>query len=89
MGWASGSLHFDAIFKPLQELYDAGNMPAETLKTVAKTVIEVFEDMDWDTEGESLETFEDCEPIVEAFKDAFPEMFAYCGCGCRNEECGK
>lgn len=82
MGWASGSLHFDAIFKPLQELYDKGSMPAETLKTVAKIVIEVFGEMDWDTEGESLETFEDCEPIVEAFKDAFPEMFEHEQCDC-------
>ena len=75
MGWASGSGVFDAIFKPLQELYDEGNMPAETLKSVAKIVTETFEDCDWDTEDESLETFEGCDPIIEAFREVSPELF--------------
>jgi hypothetical protein len=77
-------LHFDAIFEPLRALYDEGKMPAETLQAVAKTVIDVFEDMDWDTEDESLDTFEDCEPIVEAFKEARPEMFECDHPRCRN-----
>jgi len=77
MGWASGSLTFDSIFKPLQELYDEGNMPAETLKTVAKIIIETFQDSDWDTQDESLETFEGCEPIIEAFREVSPELFLF------------
>lgn len=89
MGWASASGIFDKIFEPLRTLYNEGKMPAQMLKDVAKNVIEAFEDCDWDTQDESLETFKDCEPIVNAFKEVDPDMFAYCDCGCRNEECGK
>jgi hypothetical protein len=75
MGWASGSGVFDSIFKPLQELYDEGNMPAETLKQVAKIVIATFEDCDWDTQDESMDIFEGCEPIIEAFKELHCDWF--------------
>jgi O-phosphoseryl-tRNA(Cys) synthetase len=64
MGWASGGEIFDDV---TQALIDAG-VHGEQLTSTCEKMIEQFRDMDWDTEEESLETFQDSPDVVEAFR---------------------
>lgn len=64
MGWASAG----GIFGPIaQALIDYGAND-ELKLLVCNKLIEVLQEGDWDTEGESLDEFADDPMIVEAFR---------------------
>lgn len=65
MGWASGGDIFDVVAR---ELIDYGAV-CEIKEIVLGTLIDALQDCDWDTEGESLEEFQDDPVIVELFAD--------------------
>lgn len=65
MGWASAGSIFDPVAKALVEL----NAPDDMKRAVLGTLIGQLQDGDWDTEGESLEDFQDDPAIVAAFRD--------------------
>ena len=66
MGYASiGHTVFDPIMKALQELGASDEMRTD----VASLLIGTLQDVDWDTEDESLEEFADDPAIVKAFAD--------------------
>lgn len=64
MGWASAGAIFDPI---AQALIDHGAND-ELKLLVCDKLIEVLQEGDWDTEGESLDQFADDQVIVEAFR---------------------
>lgn len=63
MGWASASEIFDPVAHALIEL----GANADTMRRVLGTLIGQLQDMDWDTEDESLEEFRDSPVIVQLF----------------------
>jgi len=70
MGWAGASGIFDPVCEELQRshLWDS------TRKNILVTLIEAL-GQDWDTEGESLERFQDDDVVVAAFREACPDRF--------------
>ena len=64
MGWASGGDIFDPV---ADKLIDLG--VEDQIKTqVLSTLIECLRNRDWDTEEESLGSYDDDPAIVEAFR---------------------
>ena len=64
MGWASGTAVFDPVVEAILEM----EAPLHEKKQVIKTLIDVLENMDWDTQCES-EFFE-----VPLIKSIFLEL---------------
>ena len=73
MGWNSAGLIFDPVAKALVEL----NAPDEMKIRVLGDLIGALQEGDWDTEGESLDEFQDDPAIVEAFRRH--EVILHCG----------
>lgn len=64
MGWSAGNEVFDPVARKVRELGLTDGQVTEILVVL----IRELQDRDWDTEGESLDLFEDDEAIVEAFR---------------------
>lgn len=64
MGWNSANEIFDPIARALIELHAPDEMKVQILSNL----IAQLQEMDWDTEDESLEEFKDDLAIVEAFR---------------------
>lgn len=64
MGWASAGAIFDPVAQAMIEL----GAPDEMKIRVLGDLIGALQDGDWDTEGESLDEFQDDSAIVEAFR---------------------
>ncbi|MCW2929937.1 MAG: hypothetical protein JWM19_899 [Actinomycetia bacterium] len=64
MGWSSGNEVFDPVATKMQELGASDEVKTEVLTVL----IHELQMRDWDTEGESLDQFEDDPAIVEAFR---------------------
>lgn len=65
MGWNSANDIFDPV---AQALIDAG-AGADQLREVLGVLIRRLQSEDWDTEGESLERFQDNPIVVEVFAE--------------------
>jgi hypothetical protein len=63
VGWASAYEIFDPVCQKLQAsfLWDS------TRKDILITLIKVLQELDWDTEDESLELFSDDPVTIQAF----------------------
>lgn len=66
MGWNSGN----EVFDPVAEMVRFTGIPDDAKRLILGTLIRVLQDLDWDTEDESLERFRDDPGIVEAFRRA-------------------
>jgi len=73
MGWASAGAIFDPVARAMVEL----GAPDEMKIRVLGDLIGALQDGDWDTEGESLDEFQDDPAIVEAFRQH--DVYLRCG----------
>jgi hypothetical protein len=64
MGWASGNYIFDPVARKAREL---GLADGQVTGLLAELIAQM-QQADWDTEGESLDEFEDDPAIVAAFR---------------------
>jgi hypothetical protein len=72
MGWASAGSIFDPVARTLIDR----NIDDATKHAVLSSLIKALQDGDWDTEGESLDEFENDPAVVQAFRDN--GVIAYC-----------
>jgi hypothetical protein len=64
MGFNSGNLVFDPVCEALQKAF----LVPQSREKILVVLIEALQDLDWDTEDESLERFADDPTVVAAFR---------------------
>lgn len=85
MGWSSAGEIFDPIAEMLVE--PAAEVDEAVVRAVLTKLIKQLQYGDWDTEGESLERFQDNPLIVSIFADVgikLAHTCPICGCDCDN-----
>jgi hypothetical protein len=65
MGWNSAGEIFDPVCRELQRSF----LQTPTRKKILVTLIKALQELDWDTEGESLELFQEDSVVIAAFKE--------------------
>jgi hypothetical protein len=73
MGWASGNGIFDPVARKTREL----GLTEQQRTEILTVLIHEMQMHDWDTEGESLDEFQDDKAVVEAFRRN--EVILECG----------
>ena len=76
MGWSSANSIFDPIAESLISSYEEDDLKTEILVSVIKTL----QNNDWDTEGESVDLWNNYPFIIEAFRNCGVRIECKCQC---------
>lgn len=68
MGWSSGNEIFDPVCAIICDKVDNGRIQEDDAIIILTNLIHGLQDSDWDTEGESLDLFNNYPYVVKAFE---------------------